>query len=114
MATTLRADLETRTTALGTTRTLGDLVVRAAAFAPDAIAVSRPDHAVSFAQLVAAARAAMISMSSSATIDDSTLTVALMMTVPGLAASGPSGLAVTLASLRTAATVAAGTPDRTR
>lgn len=112
MATTLRADVETRNT--GTNRTLGDLVTRAAAVAPDAVAVSRPDLGVTFTQLAAAARAAMISTSSSSAIDDSTLTVALMMTVPGLAASGPSGLAATLASLRAAATVTVSAPERTR
>ena len=113
MATTLRADVE-NSVQTGSTRTLGDLVTRAAATAPDAIAVSRPDLMLSFGQIAAAARAAMISMSSSSTIDDSTLTVALMMTVPGLAASGPSGLAATLASLRAAATVAVGAQERTR
>lgn len=113
MATTLRAGVEAPVQT-GSTRTLGDLVTRAAVAAPDAIAVSRSDLQVSFAQVASAARAAMTSMSSSSTIDDSTLTVALMMTVPGLAASGPSGLAATLASLRAAATVAVAAPERTR
>ncbi|MEH3156189.1 MAG: hypothetical protein PGN29_12875 [Gordonia paraffinivorans] len=113
MATTLRADVDTPR-GTGTALTLGDLVTRAAATAPEAAAVTRPDLRVTFGQLAGAARAAMTSMSSSSAVDDSTLTVALMMTVPGLAASGPSGLAATLASLRAAATVAAGAPERTR
>lgn len=113
MATTLRTDVET-TRVAGAARSLGDLVARAAQVAPDAVAVSRPGVTVSFGQLAASARVAMTSLSSSAVIDDSTLTVALMMTVPGLAASGPSGLAATLSALRACATVAAGTPERTR
>ncbi|GAA1886828.1 MAG: hypothetical protein INR72_00030 [Williamsia herbipolensis] len=107
MATTLRADVDTPR-GKGAAPTLGDLVTRAAATAPEAVAVTRPDVRVSFGQLAGAARAAMTSMASSSSIDDSTLTVALMMTVPGLAASGPSGLAATLASLRASAVVAAG------
>lgn len=113
MATTLRADVEAPTTA-GTARTLGELVARAAATSPEVIAVSRADIQLSFGQIAGAARIAMTTMSSSSSIDDSALTVALMMTVPGLAASGPSGLATTLASLRAAAAVAVGATERTR
>ena len=112
MATTLRRQVEAgRSTSV---RSLGDLVTQAAALAPDSVAVSRTERTVTFGQLVASARAAMTSMSASPTLDDSTLTVALMMTVPGLAASGPSGLAATLAALRTSATVVAGAADRNR
>lgn len=113
MATTLRAEVSTPSVT-GSARTLGELVTRAAAVAPDAPAVTRPDLTISFGQLAAAARCAMTSMSATPAIDDSTLTVALMMTVPGLAVSGASGLAATLASLRTAATVVAATAERTR
>ncbi|GAA2065557.1 hypothetical protein [Williamsia deligens] len=113
MATTLGVGLSTPPTA-GTTRTLGELVARAAAVAPEAPAVTRTDRTLTFGELAGAARAAMTSMSTTSSIDDSTLTVALMMTVPGLAVSGPEGLAATLAALRAAATVAAGTAGRTR
>ncbi|MCK5757110.1 MAG: hypothetical protein KAH46_30835 [Mycobacterium sp.] len=113
MATTLGTQVDTPRSP-GATRTLGDLVTRAASVAPDAPAVTRPDLVVSFGQLAAAARTAMTSMAASPVIDDSTLTVALMMTVPGLAVSGPSGLAATLTALRTSATVAVGAAERTR
>lgn len=113
MATTLRADRDTSRGA-GATRALGDLVHRAAMAAPDASAISRPGTTVTFGQLRIAAETAMITMSASSPLDDSTLTVALMMTVPGLAASGPPGLADTLEALRAAAAVAAGAPERTR
>lgn len=113
MATTLRVEAGTPAMT-GSTRTLGELVTRAAAVAPDAPAITRPDLSISFGQLATAARCAMTSMAATPSIDDSTLTVALMMTVPGLAVSGPSGLAATLASLRTAATVVAATAERTR
>lgn len=83
-------------------RTLTQLVVAAADIGPDRPAVVGQGYAVNFGELKGRAQGAAIAMSSEA-VDDSALTVALMTSVPGLAVSGPRGLADTLAEIRTQA-----------
>jgi hypothetical protein len=80
-------------------RTLTQLVMAAADAARDKPAVVGQGFMVNFGQLKARAQGAAIAMSSDA-VDDSALTVALMTSIPGLAVSGPKGLADTLAGIR--------------
>lgn len=87
-------------------RTLAELVAAAARVAPAVPAVCAPDVSLSLGELAQRAMGASMAMSGGDSIDDSALTVALMMTVPGLAASGASGLATTLSSVRIQATMA--------
>ena len=87
-------------------RTLAELVAAAARVAPSAPAVGTPGVSLSLGELAQRAVGASMAMSGGDSIDDSALTVALMMTVPGLAASGASGLATTLSSVRIQATMA--------
>ncbi|MBT0565776.1 hypothetical protein [Williamsia sp. CHRR-6] len=85
---------------------LGSLVSAAARVAPDAPSVITPARPVSFAELHARAQGAALALSGGQVVDDSALTMALMMCVPGLAVSGPDGLAATLSSVRVQATMA--------
>ncbi len=87
-------------------QTLAQLVAAAAGVAPAVPAVCIPGVSVSFGELADRAKGAAFAMSGDKRIDDSALTVALMMTVPGLAASGAAGLASTLSSVRIQATMA--------
>ncbi|GGF24626.1 hypothetical protein [Williamsia phyllosphaerae] len=87
-------------------RTLAELVAAAAKVAPTVPAVCMPDVDLSLGELAQRATGASMAMSGGNSIDDSALTVALMMTIPGLAASGASGLATTLSSVRIQATMA--------
>ncbi|GAA1461092.1 hypothetical protein [Williamsia maris] len=87
-------------------RTLAELVAAAARVAPSVPAVCMPDVSLTLGELAQRATCASMAMSGGESIDDSALTVALMMTVPGLAASGASGLATTLSSVRIQATMA--------
>lgn len=87
-------------------RTLAELVAAAARVAPTVPAVCMPDVSLSLGELAQRATGASMAMSGGDSIDDSALTVALMMTIPGLAASGASGLATTLSSVRIQATMA--------
>ncbi len=87
-------------------RTLAELVAAAARVAPTVPAVCMPDVSLSLGELAQRATGASMAMSGGDSIDDSALTVALMMTIPGLAASGASGLAATLSSVRIQATMA--------
>jgi hypothetical protein len=81
-------------------RTLTQLVMAAADVARDKPAIIGQGYAVKFGELKARAQGAAIAMASEAGVDDSALTVALMTSVPGLAVSGPKGLADTLAGIR--------------
>ncbi|KQR96088.1 hypothetical protein ASG12_17840 [Williamsia sp. Leaf354] len=94
------------------TRTLGQLVGAAAAIAPGQPAICKPGLTITFGQLATSAFGAVGAMSGGDVIDDSALTVALMMNVPGLALSGPTGLAATLISLRVQASVALAGAER--
>ena len=80
-------------------RTLTQLVMAAADIGRDRPAVVGQGYAVNFGELKGRAQGAAIAMASEA-VDDSALTVALMTSVPGLAVSGPRGLADTLAGIR--------------
>jgi hypothetical protein len=80
-------------------RTLTQLVMAAADVARDKPAVIGQGYAVTFGDLKVRAQGAAVAMASDA-VDDSALTVALMTSVPGLAVSGPKGLADTLAGIR--------------
>lgn len=93
-------------------RTLTQLVLAAADAGRDKPAVIGRDYAVSFGELKARAQGAAIAMSSESGVDDSALTVALMTAVPGLAVSGPSGLADTLASVRIQAMMVLAEPQQ--
>ncbi len=91
---------------------LAQLVTSAAAAAPTVPAICRPGVTVTFGELVTRATGAAGATTGGATIDDSALTMVLMMTVPGLAMAGPSGLAATLSAIRIQATMAlAGSED---
>ncbi|HEY9314181.1 hypothetical protein [Williamsia sp.] len=81
-------------------RPLAQLVTAAADALPDRPAVVGSDFAVTFAELRARAHGAATAMTGSPRIDDSALTVAVMTTVPRLAASGPSALAEAFAAIR--------------
>lgn len=98
------------TTTAGGDRSLAELVSAAAAVAPSVPAICKPGLTVSFGELVTRATGVAGAMAGGSTIDDSSLTVVLMMTVPGLAMSGPSGLAATLASIRIQAMMAVAGP----
>lgn len=81
-------------------RTLTQLVMAAAEVGRDQPAIVGQGYAVAFGELKTRAQNASIAMASGADVDDSALTVALMTSVPGLAVSGPKGLADTLAGIR--------------
>ncbi|MBJ7287713.1 hypothetical protein [Williamsia sp.] len=85
---------------------LAHLVTSAAAAAPDVPAICKPGLTVTFGELATRATGAAGAMTGGTTIDDSALTMVLMMTVPGLAMAGPSGLAATLSAIRIQATMA--------
>ncbi|WP_146240530.1 hypothetical protein [Williamsia limnetica] len=90
------------------------LVIAAADAGRDKPAVINRDnnYAVSFGELKARAQSAAIAMSSESGIDDSALTVALMTAVPGLAVSGPKGLADTLTAIRIQAMMVLAEPQQ--
>lgn len=81
-------------------RPLTQLLVAAADAAPDRPAVMGSDFSVTFGNLRARAQGAAVAMTGAPRIDDSALTVAVMTTVPRLAASGPRALEETLAAIR--------------